>query len=170
MRIPDFELLAIGDGPDQLLVEEAAREHSWVHYLGGVYGAERAPYFAMARAFLMPGLVGLAVVDSFVAAVPMFTTNVPIHSPEIAYLDDGRNGVIVHHDIMTYADAVAEYLQSPVMQQRLIDGCKDSARNFGISRMVERFAVGVQRCLEMCDRGGRFTCEPQRPEGKQHES
>lgn len=164
-RIPDFEMMIIGDGPDQYLIEDAARRHSWVHYLGGVYGADKAKYFAMARAFLMPGLVGLAIVDSFVAAVPMFTTDVPIHSPEIAYLLNGENGVMTRHDVSAYAEAVTVYFQSSSMQQRLMDGCKNSARDFGVGRMVERFADGVRQCLETYGHTGHATSESERSGG-----
>jgi len=164
-RIPDFEMVIIGDGPDQHLIEDAVRRNEWLHYLGGVYGAERAKYFAMARAFLMPGLVGLALVDSFVAAVPMFTTDVPIHSPEIAYLRNGENGVMTGHDVSEYAEAIATYFRSPSMQQRLMMGCRDSARDFGVSSMVERFSDGVRRCLKVCDQGGPARNESGRPGG-----
>lgn len=164
-RIPDFEMVIIGDGPDQHLIEDAVRRHAWMHYLGGVYGGDKAKYFAMAQAFLMPGLVGLAIVDSFVAAVPMFTTDVPIHSPEIAYLRNGENGVMTRHDVSAYAEAVAAYFQSSSMQQRLMDGCRDSARDFGVSRMVERFADGVRRCLEAYGHSGRAADESERSGG-----
>lgn len=151
-RVPDFEMVFIGDGPEQNLVEDAASRRPWMHYVGGVYSKDKAVYFSIARALLMPGLVGLAIVDSFVASVPIFTTDVPIHSPEIAYLKDGENGVMTPHDICEYADAVASYFMSADLQKRLMKGCRGSAEDLGIDRMVERFAGGIKCCLDIRNR------------------
>ena len=49
----------------------------------------------MSKLFLMPGLLGLAVLDAEVMGLPVVTTRYPWHSPEIAYLRDGETGVIV---------------------------------------------------------------------------
>jgi L-malate glycosyltransferase len=39
---------------------------------------------------LMPGLVGLAVLDAFADGIPRVTTVIEYHSPEIEYLVPGR--------------------------------------------------------------------------------
>lgn len=48
-RIPDFEMIFVGDGPLQGMIEEAARRHPWIHYVGPRFGADRLPYFALAH-------------------------------------------------------------------------------------------------------------------------
>lgn len=146
-RLPDLHVIFIGAGPDQRIVENAARDHPWIHYVGRKTGAARAPYFALSRALLMPGLVGLVIIDSFVAGVPMFTTDVPIHSPEIAYLEQGVNAIMTSHTIAAYVDALAGYLESPRMQDRLKRGCRDGAARYTLDAMAENFAAGVRACL-----------------------
>ena len=42
-----------------------------------------APYLYVSKLLLMPGLVGLSVMDSFVGTCPLVTTDVAVHSPEI---------------------------------------------------------------------------------------
>lgn len=145
--IPDFEVVFIGSGPDQHRVEVAAERHAWMHYAGPVFGAGRAPFFAMSQALLMPGLVGLAIVDSFVAGVPLFTTDIPIHSPEIAYLIPGVNGIMSRFDVEDYARTVADCLNAPTTIERLRQGCLESASVYTLDNMVRNFAGGIEDCL-----------------------
>lgn len=145
--IPDFEVILIGEGPEQHIVESAARHHPWLHYVGPKYGADRVAYLLAARILMMPGLVGLAIVDSFAARVPLFTTDIPIHSPEIAYLENGVNGVITEPAVEAYAGAVAEYLSSDSRLAILRHGCAESAMRYTLENMIENFATGVVQCL-----------------------
>ena len=130
--LPDFEMIIVGDGPDQHLVETAARTTRWLHYVGPKHGVDRVPYFLISKALLMPGMVGLAVVDSFVAGTPLFTTDIPIHSPEIAYLVNGVNGAITPNSTDAFANAVVEYLNSESMQALMQRGCQDSAKKYSL--------------------------------------
>jgi glycosyltransferase involved in cell wall biosynthesis len=146
-RIPDFEMIFIGSGPDQHMVESAARQYPWIHYIGPKFGAEQVPYFMLSKALLMPGLVGLVIVDSFVTCLPMFTTDIPIHSPEIAYLIQGVNGVMTPYAVETYSRAVAEYLKDEAMQVALQEGCRRSATIYTLENMVGNFTQGIKKCL-----------------------
>jgi glycosyltransferase involved in cell wall biosynthesis len=146
-RVPEFSAVFVGDGPDRGVVEAAAARHDWIHYVGAKFGRDLAPYYRMSKVLLMPGLVGLAVVDSFVAGVPLFTTDLPLHSPEIAYLESGVNGVMSAHDVDAYAGSVADYLRDEAGLARLGAGCERSAAKYTIENMVENFARGVEQCL-----------------------
>lgn len=149
-RVPGFELVLVGSGPDGRIAEEAAQDHPWIHHVGAVFGDELACYLASARVLLMPGVVGLGILDSFAAGVPMVTTLLPQHGPEIEYLIDGENGVMVSDaaSASAYADAVADLLLDPERYARLVEGCKRSAREYSIEVMVDRFAQGVMKALE----------------------
>lgn len=144
--VPDFELLIIGDGPERSRVEAGLRR-SWVKYVGPVLGEERARYLRAARVLLMPGLVGLVIVDSFISECPLVTTSYPFHSPEIAYLESGRNGLITANDVATYANTVAWLLRDEIQLTRLRRGCHESAQTYSLNAMVERFAGGIEGCL-----------------------
>ena len=148
-RIPHFRLILIGDGPEKWKVMQAAEHRPWIKYVGPVYGPERASYFKLGRLFLMPGLVGLAIIDSFVLQTPMVTTRFPFHSPEIAYLRDGINGVMTDFSVPEYADAIIEYLNNEAALETLRRGCAESARLYTLENMVENFADGIKKCLGM---------------------
>lgn len=147
-EIPDFHLVLVGDGPDRHLVERAARAHAWVHYVGEKYGVERIPYFLLSRLMLMPGPVGLAIVDSFVLGVPMVTTDNGMHGPEIAYLQNGVNGLMTRDDLADFSGRSVELLKRDDVHRRLVAGCEEAARQYTLAAMVQRYADGVSACLE----------------------
>lgn len=146
-RTAGFHLVIVGDGPERHLVERAAAGNKWIHLIGPKYGAERVPYFMMSDALLMPGLVGLVVVDSLAMSLPLITTDISIHSPEISYLENGVNGLMVEPDVESYATAVVGYLQDAAQQRRLKAGCEVSAGVYTLEAATENFVVGIKECL-----------------------
>lgn len=144
---PQFELMVIGSGPDQDKVKLAANVHKWIHYVGPSYGEERAKYFMASKLLLMPGLVGLVILDSFISKKPIVTTDIPIHSPEISYLDNGVNGVMSNYDEEEYSVAVNNCLKDKELYNRLIDGCSASSLEFTMDKMVENYKQGIIDCL-----------------------
>lgn len=147
-RQPKFELVVVGDGPERETLRAAAARHPFVHYVGPAFGAERADFFAISDVFLMPGLVGLAIVDSFAAGLPVFTTNVPIHSPEIEYLVPGDNGAMTVHEPAAYATEVCRVLDDAGERGRMSRAARATAARLTMAHMVEAFATGITRCLE----------------------
>jgi glycosyltransferase involved in cell wall biosynthesis len=146
-RCAHFSLLVIGDGPLESDARRMAAEHEWIHYLGAQAGDGLAPYFAVSDFMLMPGLVGLVVVDAFAAGLPLVTTRIDTHSPEIEYLEPGVNGLVTEPNAESLADACVELLQSPPLLDRLRDGCVESSRVYTLEAMVERFSAGVLEAL-----------------------
>jgi glycosyltransferase involved in cell wall biosynthesis len=147
-EIPDFELLLVGSGPDAHIAAEAASAHPWVHYLGPLFDHDKAHAFAVSRVVLLPGAVGLAILDSFACGVPLVTTDVPFHGPEIDYLDNGRNGLMTPHDADTYAEAVVRLMRDQLDYESLRNGAVASARRYTVENMVDRFASGIFQALD----------------------
>jgi L-malate glycosyltransferase len=146
-RRPDFRLIVVGDGPLEHEVRHMAAECPWMRFVGARYGSELAPYLAVGDFLLMPGLVGLVIVDSFAAGVPMVTTKHDSHSPEIEYLRHGANGIMTAHDAGALAFEVDSLLSSPERRATLRAGCRASAREYTLERMTERFTAGVMSAL-----------------------
>lgn len=149
-EVEEFELLLVGSGPDASLAQAAANEESWIHWVGPVFGEDRVPLFEISTVLLMPGLVGLAVLDSFALETPMVTTMVENHSPEFDYLQHGVNGWIVEagDDPELYAEAAIRLLRDPERLNELRKGCRYAARDYSIEGMADRFATGILRALE----------------------
>jgi len=160
--VPEFEMVFVGAGTAEDLVRQASRERPWMHYVGPVFGPAVARYFALASVVLMPGLVGLGVLDSFVCETPMVTTGLSTHSPEIEYLESGINGIVVRppDDVESFSNAVSGLLCDRTKLITLIDGCRASARLYSIEGMAGNFAAGVLEALHAPKAAGRKTLHP----------
>lgn len=150
LQIPDFHIIFIGSGIEAYRVKEAAQKFDWIHELGVKFDLDKVPYFALSKVFLMPGLVGLAVLDSFALETPMVTTNLDYHSPEIEYLQDGINGLIVKdsQSAQAYATAVIHLLQNQSQLNHLVEGCRIARKNYTVENMAANFVEGIIKAME----------------------
>ena len=144
--IPDFQLAIVGAGSERALIEDAARQHDWIHYFGPKMGIEKARLLYAADVMLNPGLVGLGILDAFASETPMLTTDCGIHSPEIAYLNES-NGIITDDDPQAYANACVEVFNDPERLDTLKSGCRQAAGRFTLPNMVKAFATGIVDAL-----------------------
>lgn len=151
--VPDFEMVFVGGGPGRDVVTRAAETRRWLHDLGPRFGAEKAELLTMADAILMPGVVGLVVLDAFVAETPLVTIDNPEHGPEIGYLVDGRNGVMLPEgtDTAGYAAAVVDLLGDRAARDRLREGAREAAGTFTIEHMAQRWSDGILDALAADD-------------------
>lgn len=146
-RVPGFTLVVVGDGPSRPVLEAAARKRDWLRLAGVRLGGDRAPFFRLADVALNPGLVGLHILDAFAAGVPLVTTSKALHSPEIAYLRDGVNGLLTGDGAEAYGGAVVALLQDPVQLREMSAAALASSTEFSLEEMVRRFAGGIEACL-----------------------
>ena len=101
----------------------------------------------MADVFLMPGLVGLAILDCFAMQTPIITTNYQFHSPEIEYLENGINGLITTNTVESYSNSVINLLVNSIKLNELKINCNISAKKYTVEEMVNNFVVGIKKCL-----------------------
>lgn len=148
-KVNDFELLVIGGGPALEGLRADAAPDPWIRILGPRFGQEKVELMLLGQLFLMPGLVGLAILDAAAAGLPMITTAFPYHSPEIAYLEDGVSGLVVRdwEDPAAYGDAVATLLTDPARLRTMRQAARAVSERFTIEAMTDRFAQGVIAAL-----------------------
>ncbi len=145
---PDFRLLIAGNGSERATVEEACRTNPAVHYLGSVFGTEKALALRGAEVIAMPGRVGLVAVDSFAAGTPIVTTNWPWHAPEFEYLEAARNAIVTRDDEATYASELVKILNDASRLSGLAAECLEARERYSIQLMVENFVAGVRHFSE----------------------
>lgn len=143
---PYFRMIIIGDGPDADRVQAFCESNSWCRWVGAVHGIERVKTLAQADIFLNPGMTGLSILDAFAMGIPFATTDCGIHSPEIAYLKSGVNGIISEPTESEFSSAVLKLLRSDelatIKSNALADGKK-----YTIENMAQNFAEGVLKTL-----------------------
>ncbi|MGF1522993.1 MAG: glycosyltransferase family 4 protein [Leptolyngbyaceae cyanobacterium] len=147
-QVKDFELLIVGSGPQRQYVEEMAGKHDWIRYLGPLFGREKVEVFSISRLYLMPGLVGLGILDSFALEVPLVTTDIPNHSPEISYLDNGVNGLMTHNDVFQYSNAVVSLLRDRATYEKIKLSALRAGKDYSIENMVDNVYCGILSALE----------------------
>ncbi len=147
--IPDFQMLVIGSGSKANVMEDAAQRHDWFHHVGACYGDEKVALASVASIQLMPGLVGLNIVDAFAMGLPTITTNIDYHSPEIEYLVNGVNGVVTAENATPreFGTAAADLLDNETLLAELSAGAEESGRSLTAENMAQRFADGVVQAL-----------------------
>lgn len=144
-RLPTFELWIAGTGEQQPAVEAFVANRPWATYVGAVTGEQKAALLGSSQLLLVPGLVGLVVLDAFAASLPLVTTADALHSPEIEYLDDGVNGVVLAPgtDAAAYADAVVALLEDAHARERLSRGSRQAAESHTVEAAAARFVAGL---------------------------
>jgi glycosyltransferase involved in cell wall biosynthesis len=148
-RVDDFELVVAGAGPQQPWVREAVRERPWARYVGPRFGAEKAGLLRLADVLLAPAAAGLVLLDAFAAGVPPVVSASQAHGPELSYVEDGVNGLIVDDDgdPRRFGEAVAALLGDDQRRADLGSGCRRSRERYTVEEMVSRFASGVEQAL-----------------------
>ena len=151
----EFRLLIAGDGPLGAYVADEAAKRGHVHYFGRVDGDERARLLRVSDVALMPGLVGLGILDAFAAGIPLVTTGINYHSPEIEYLHDGINGRSLPdgppHEI---AGSLVGLMADHAQMDRLKRGAIASGNRITTKAMVDNFAGGRPECARRFTKAG----------------
>ena len=144
---PDFSFLIIGDGPLRERVRSFCSTRNWAVWAGVLKGREKVLHLMLGRVMLNPGLVGLNILDSFALGLPMVTTDCTIHSPEIAYLRPGENGLLTANREDAFVQGVAAILEDSVLADKLGAGCRADAKRYTIENMAENFCKGILKAL-----------------------
>ena len=145
--IPDFELIIVGDGEERPALEALARSRPWLHLLGTLFAAELAQVASVASLMMIPGWVGLVVLDAGALRLPIITSDRPDHSVEIDYVTDGVNGLVCPVDETSAAAMISELLQDPDRLARMTAASRKLADETTIENMASRFTQGILDCL-----------------------
>jgi len=146
-KLKNFVVIIIGDGEEAYKVADASYSNNWIKYIGPVFKRDKALYFEIADIFLSPGLVGLSAVESFAFEVPMVTTDYSFHSAEIEYIINGENGIITNNNLHSFTDAAISLLSDSVKLENLRKGCRHTAEQYTLEKMVSMLATGIEKCL-----------------------
>lgn len=144
----NFHLLLMGGGPEQASVEAGTRKAPWVHLLGPCFGKKKAELLAISDVMLMPGAVGLVILDAFAAGLPLLSTRISIHGPEMEYLEEGINGLLSDPDVSAFATMATSVLSDRKKLDRLRMGAELTGAKYTIENMAANFCSGIKRCLQ----------------------
>jgi glycosyltransferase involved in cell wall biosynthesis len=150
--IADFVLIVLGDGALGGYVEQQAASRPWVHWEGVQRGVPKAIAFGLSSVMLNPGAVGLHILDAVSMGLPMITTRAGKHGPEIAYLEDGVNGLMLDGSAEVYADEVIALLRDESRLLAMRTAALASAQRYTVDAMAENFIEGLGSAVEKLPR------------------
>jgi glycosyltransferase involved in cell wall biosynthesis len=101
----------------------------------------------ISNAVVIPGIMGLAVTHSYAHGVPMLTRRGQLHSPEIEYIEDRVNGLILPDPPEEFFAALDSFIEDPILQRRLAAGAELTAKAMDMNRMAAAFDRLVTECL-----------------------
>ncbi len=143
--LPGVELVVIGDGPEAPRIRDAASHDPRIHWRGAITDEARiAGEMAQAHAVLMPGHSGLSIVHAFAYGKPYFTSaDYPNHPPEIDYLQDGVNGLLLQGHIPEDVDRIAGLLNDAGAYERMCAAAHAKAEELAVDHWCEQIKAAV---------------------------
>jgi len=147
-KMPSIRFVLGGGGPDQYIAEKLARQYEYVDFVGPTFDQAKSALFGLSHISLMPGAIGLGVLDAFHFSAPPVIVRNQFHGPEIAYLEDNINGLLVDENPGALSEGICNLAADHTLYRRLQAGCEKTASQITMGAMVERFAEGVVDALE----------------------
>lgn len=144
---PGATLHIVGDGPLRPECERVAAEHEWVRYCGPLRGSRLRSLALTSDFALIPGRVGLAVLEMASVGLPMTTFCQSLHGAEIAYLQDGINGLLLSEDVDAAAKDLAGLLTDRPAVEQMRHEALGLASRCTVQGMAASFARGVLASL-----------------------
>ena len=152
LRKRNVDVMIFGAGPEEAeLRAKASNLPNVVFHKHDDLKLARA--LRVSAAVVIPGYVGLAIPHGFAHGVPTLTRKGQLHSPEIEYIEDGVNGLILPEDLEDFFTAVDFFVDSKSSQKRLADGARRTAASLGMENMVNAFHNLVANCLRFEEKG-----------------
>jgi glycosyltransferase involved in cell wall biosynthesis len=146
-HVPDFHLLLVGGGPEEDTISESIRGMQWIHALGPRFGRDKAELIAISDVCLIPGAVGLVILDAFAGGLPLLSTFQDTHGPEIEYLENGTNGLLCEPDVTAFAMMTVGLLSDREALSRFRLAAAEAGARYTIDNMIDNFHKGICECL-----------------------
>lgn len=146
-EIPQLTAEIIGDGPQREVVQQALLERDWLTWSGALWGEGKWERLKLAKIAIIPGMIGLPIIDCFACGIPVLTLSDSKHSPEIAYLETGLNGALIDGDAAALSESAARLLRDPSLLEHMRVGALRTAEALSLEGMSARFANGILGAL-----------------------
>ena len=142
-----IEVLVVGSGPAESQLKTLGGGEGWCRFLGQVQDSDAlGRIFRASDAVVIPGYVGLAVNHAFAHGLPVITCHSELHSPEIEYIEDQVNGLILP-SLDELGSGLMRFAASSELRRDLAAGALRSREKLDLRCMVEAFDRGVRNAL-----------------------
>ncbi len=146
--LPDLQLVIAGAGPEAGTCEAWAADRPGAHYLPPQFGEEKSALFHRADLLLHPGKIGLIVIDSFAAGVPIVGARGQMQAPEFDYLDDDTAFIADEPDVADLTALVLKACGDRSLRTEKAEAARRSYADYPMEEMVRRAADGLEGLLD----------------------
>ena len=145
---PGLQLVIAGAGPEAEACQAWAADRPGAHYLPPQFGRDKSALFHRAHLLLHPGKIGLVVIDSFAAGVPIVGARGQMQAPEFDYLDDDTAFIAEQPDPAELTALVVEACGDRQRRDEMAAAARRSYAHYPMEEMVRRAADGLERLLD----------------------
>ncbi|WP_460027922.1 glycosyltransferase [Methyloparacoccus murrellii] len=138
-RLPMARVLVIGGGDGLTPLRAVAANHPWLSLLGPLHGRRKFVALATARCLAVTGIAGLNLLDAMAVGLPVVLPARSDHSPEVAYVRHGGNGLVVADHSRAIAEACADLLSREDWLARLGQAARATAQTLTADRVAVDF-------------------------------
>lgn len=144
-ELPGLKLIVIGDGPEAGIVRIATAEDRDIEWAGAIADeAKIASLMRRADLVFNAGLSGLSVNHAFLYGKPYITCSDIDHAPEIWYLRDGENGLMLEmEDFVSDCHRILNILQDRALYATFCQSAFLTAKRYNVDSWVKE----IENCL-----------------------
>ncbi len=143
-ELKNLKLIVIGDGPQSHIVEEASKNDSCVEWKGAITDESQiAPLMSRASLVFIPGHSGLSVNHALCYGRPFVTLGNIHQPPEIDYVRDGENGLILNGNSKQNIDRIASLLVN--FASEFYDSCYKTGKSLSVESWCQRMSDALQQ-------------------------
>jgi glycosyltransferase involved in cell wall biosynthesis len=144
------EFIISGDGPEFSSIKRMIKDEKLenITLTGRIEGDQKDHLFKQADFTIIPGLVGLGIIDSFAYGLPLLTLKSGNHSPEISYFEHNVNGIYLKDDVEDAACQILDLISDPVRYAEMSQHSRSCYHKFSHDDFIQNIVAGVSTCLE----------------------
>jgi len=142
---PRIRLVIIGDGPQSEWVQRMTEADPSIQWRGSIVDERRiAEEMRRAHLVFMPGASGLSVVHAFCYGKPYVTlASGPNHGPEIDYLVDRENGLLLKGDREVDCARIADLLLDREQYRIMCTAAFSTAQSLSVDKWCEKIVSAL---------------------------
>ncbi len=140
-----IKLIIIGDGPERKLVINHLKTDTSIEWKGAIVDeAEIAPLMKRASMVFVPGHSGLSINHAFAYGKPYVTIYNKGHAPEIDYLIDGKNGIILNDSFNENITRLVKLLKNFKLLNRMCINAYKTSKELSVEKWVQQIINALQ--------------------------
>lgn len=149
--VPEARVVVIGGGDGLAVLASHARQLPWLTLLGPLRGREKFVALASASCMAVSGVAGLNLLDAMAVGLPVVLPQRADHSPEVFYVLDGINGLVLPDKIDSLAEGCCRLIKDRQLRDQLSAGARKSSAKLSIETMagnILRIAIAGEKVFE----------------------